>query len=187
MKILTGNLKGRTINFKPNSHVRPTADKVRKAIFDTLQSIDFSNARFLDLFSGSGAVGLEALSQGALFATFVEQNRAQAVGIEKNLENIGLADKAKVFSEDVFKAIEKLSTKGKSYDIIFLDPPYEKDLGIRALQALVISDILAKDARVILEANKREAAPQVIGGLKLTCEKVYGDTKLFFYTVLKSL
>ncbi|MBI4353511.1 MAG: 16S rRNA (guanine(966)-N(2))-methyltransferase RsmD [Candidatus Omnitrophica bacterium] len=180
MKILTGSLRGRGILFKPNPHLRPTGDKVRKAIFDLLRG-EIEGKRVLDLFSGTGALGLEALSNGASWVTFVEANRAQAVKIRQNLAKLGVPEKAWVLRKDVFEAMEYLSRKGEAYDVVFLDPPYGGGLAGRVLEALSQAPFLGQGAFVVLECHKKELIQSPSGRLKAIQTKVYGDTRLVVY------
>ncbi|MBI2094649.1 MAG: RsmD family RNA methyltransferase, partial [Candidatus Omnitrophica bacterium] len=113
--------------FKPNPHLRPTTDKTRKAIFDMLQG-ELQDKKVLDLFSGTGALGFEALSNGAAEAMFVEADAFQAREIRNNLGRLGLESRGIVRQEEVSRAIEKLGRDGAAFDFIFIDPPYEKGL-----------------------------------------------------------
>ncbi len=185
MKILTGKLKGRSIVFKPNPHLRPTADKVRQALFNMLQG-EIEGKNVLDLFSGTGALGLEALSQEAAFVTFVESDKMQLKKIRESLEAFGLADQARTVCADGIEAIKNLAQDGQFFDLIFIDPPYDEGLGQRALSALAISKILHEDTLIILESRKREDFPKVVGKLARIRENRYGDTKISFYKLAQN-
>src|SRR3989338_6017652 len=128
MKILTGNLRGQTITFRPVRRLRPTADKTRKAIFDMLQG-ELVGKRILDLFSGTGALGIEALSSGADYVTFVELDRSQALSIEKSLSGLRQINRTKIIMGDSLKIVAELSEAGKKFNLVFLDPTYDKGLG----------------------------------------------------------
>ena len=182
MKILTGALRGQAITFKANPHLRPTSDKVRKAIFDMLSG-QLEGKNILDLFAGTGALGLEALSSGAEKATFVETNKKQCQRIEENLAALGLGDRGLVLNMPAESAIQNFSREGSFFDIILMDPPYEEAWGIRALEALSASNILHEDSLVILEGYKKEDFPKVLGRLKCIRAKAYGDTKLVIYRI----
>lgn len=180
MKILTGSLRGKRFSFKANPHLRPTADKVRKAIFDSLQG-RLEGSRVLDLFSGTGALGFEALSLGAERVLFVEEDKRRSRSIEAALDSLDLTDRGRVMALDVLTAIQKLSQGGtEPFDIIFLDPPYQKGLAEKALNLLSRSDTLADNGFVILECGKREEFPQTLGNLNAVKTKLYGDTKIIF-------
>lgn len=180
MKILTGALRGKPILFKPNPKLRPTSDKTRKAIFDMLQG-GLEEKNVLDLFSGTGALGFEALSQGAARVTFVEMNRAQCDKIKENLIRLELTDRAQVVNLDAVAAVGSYSRQESTFDLVFLDPPYEKGLAERALLAISRSSVLGAQGWVILECGRREELPDPAGGLRKMKTKTYGDTKVLFY------
>ena len=180
MKILTGALRGQPIQFTKNPHLRPTADKVRKALFDMLQA-HIEGKRTLDLFAGTGALGLEALSMGASKATFVELDKTQCKKIRENLQRLKLDERAEVLNADALTAIESFSRQGRSFDIILIDPPYEKGLGLKAMAALNASSLIGSGCVVIFECSKRETAPETVGQLQNIKEKVYGDTRVAVY------
>ena len=179
MKILSGRLRGRGIAFKANPHLRPTSDKVRKAIADILRP-SIEGAHVLDLFSGTGALGFEALSMGALWVTFVESNKNQCRNIRENLDALGLTGEGDVIQDDAINAIEQMAV-GEPFDLVFVDPPYQKGLGSAAMKALAASGICRQDALVVLESERREVFPETIGNFKTLKTKVYGDTKLMLY------
>lgn len=182
MKILTGELRGREIVYRPNPHLRPTADKVRKALFDALQG-QFEGKAVLDLFSGTGALGFEALSHGAERVTFVERDRGQCAKINQTAENLGLTDKVEVVFGDVFEEIPKLSRRSLYFDIVFMDPPYEKGLCQKAIEALGTSGLIGPGALLIAEGRRGEPFPKEAGKLLRIKEKVYGDTQIAYYRV----
>ncbi len=180
MKILTGELRGKAIGFHPNPHLRPTADKVRKALFDMLQGA-LEDAAVLDVFSGTGALGLEALSGGAASATFLEKDRIQCRQIQENIDALGLKARSRVLSGDAGASLKRLSQDGERFGIVFLDAPYGLDAGVSALEALSTLDLLADEALVFFESDRREDIPAIAGRLRLRKEKVYGDTKVRVY------
>jgi 16S rRNA (guanine(966)-N(2))-methyltransferase RsmD len=172
--------------------IRPTQDKVRKALFDILQDIE--GLSFLELFAGSGAVGIEALSQGAKEVVFVEQDKRCAEAIKDNLSVIGLLSAKRICGSamvcgggyrviglDTIEAIKRLSQKKKKFDIIFSDPPYYMDLAKKTLQILGAYDILAPNGFIIMQHFKKDEIPKEAGKLKLIKESRYGDTVLSFY------
>lgn len=181
MKILTGALRGREISFKANPHLRPTADKVRKAIFDTLVGAT-QGAHVLDLFSGTGALGFEALSGGAAAAVFVEADKRQAAKIAENLKTLGLEKKGRVLSLDALKAVQLLHREGEVFDVVFLDPPYNEGWERKTAEEVVARPILSKKSWVVMESAAKDiASPATFGHLVKLKEKNYGDTRLVFY------
>ncbi len=180
MKILTGNLCGRTIAFKPNRHLRPTSDKAKKAIFDMLQG-QLKNKSVLDLFSGTGSLGFEALSQGADFVTFVEIEKSQAALIRSNSEKLGAAQRSEVIVGDVISVIKNLARDKKEFDFIFMDPPYDVGLGEKTLKAIFLSTIVKKDTLIVVESRDKETLPDLNENFMLIKNKTYGDTRIVIY------
>ena len=180
MKILTGRLRGQTILFKPNPHLRPTSDKARKAVFDMLQGA-LPEKRVLDLFSGTGALGLEALSQDASHVTFVEQDAGQCKKIRENLQRLKLEDLAQVRQDEALEWLERKAPSERPFDLIFLDPPYAADMALKALERISAARIVPQKGLVVLECRKREDVPPRCGDLRAVREKRYGQTKLTVY------
>ncbi|HTL70854.1 MAG TPA: 16S rRNA (guanine(966)-N(2))-methyltransferase RsmD [Candidatus Eisenbacteria bacterium] len=180
MRILSGELKGREIRFRPNPRLRPTADKVRKALFDTLRE-KADGARVLDLFSGTGALGFEALSGGAAHATFVESDANQCRAIRDNLRELGLEERADVLRADAVSAARSLAKRGETYDLIFVDPPYEKGLAQQAMEAVSEGGLMRAGALAVVECRAAEELPARIGALETARTRVYGDTKIVIY------
>lgn len=176
MRIISGKYKGRVIGLP--KQIRPTQDKVRKAIFDILGDIE--GVSFLELFAGSGAVGLEALSRGAKEAVFVENNPVCLKALKNNFTYL-LLTTYYLLPLDSAKAVEKLSKEKAMFDIIFLDPPYYKDMSKKILQMLGAYDILARNGFVVVQHFKKEELPKESGFLSLIKESRYGDTLLSFY------
>lgn len=192
MRVISGKNKGRKI--KMPKGIRPTSNKVRKAIFDILGDIE--GLSFLELFAGSGAVGLEALSYGAKKAVFVERDRDCMQIIRANLSAEPRSN-YNLYEEDVFKAIKELCARGLKFDLVFLDPPYykkqlhsaskettvAKSLAKKTLKMLLAYDILTPLAFIIVQHYKRDTVPQELGKLSLFKRSVYADTVLSFYKI----
>jgi 16S rRNA (guanine966-N2)-methyltransferase len=176
MRIITGKYKGRAI--KMPKGIRPTQDKVRKAIFDILG--DMHGLYFLELFAGSGAVGIEALSRGARGAVFVENNSDCLRALKENLLSISAND-CLVLPVDAEKVLERFKRQGRKFDIIFLDPPYYQDMAKKTLQTRSCCDILAPDGIIVVQHFKKDNLPYATGDLALLKQAAYGDTMLSFY------
>jgi 16S rRNA (guanine(966)-N(2))-methyltransferase RsmD len=183
MHIISGRFKGRTI--KRPKGIRPTQDKVRKALFDILGHIE--ELSFLDLFAGSGAIGLEALSQGVTKVVFVEKDRQCCETIQESIE---MLDKKQASNEkqeesillmDVFGAIPIFFKNQQKFDIIFLDSPYYQDLAKKTLKTLSHYDIVAPNGLIICQHFKRDVLPELLDNLRLIKQAKYGDTVLSFY------
>ncbi len=182
MRIVGGKLKGHSIAPPHGSATRPTTDRVRESIFNILahgiEGLELEGARVLDLFAGTGAMGLEAISRGARFCQFVDDS-AEARGlIRKNADALGVIGLAKIWRRDAADLGPCSPQPG--FDLVFADPPYGKGLGEKALQSLVAGQWLNAGAIVVLEeAAKAEISP--VDGLSLIDERHYGDTKVIFY------
>jgi 16S rRNA (guanine966-N2)-methyltransferase len=176
MRIISGRFKGRIIK-RPRG-IRPTQDKVRKALFDILG--DIRGLAFLELYAGSGAIGLEALSQGAGKVVFVEKDRRCIKQIKQNISVIGFLG-YRVIGLDVPQALKQLNKRDEKFDIIFLDPPYYRDLAKKTLKTLSRYDIVSPNGLIICEHFKKDSLPEVINNLRLVKQAQYGDTVLSFY------
>ena len=201
MRITSGKYKGRIV--KMPKGIRPTQGLVRKALFDILGDIE--GLSFLDLFAGSGVVGLEALSHGAKQVAFVENNSDCLKALRNNFTYL-LPTTYYLLPLDVFIAIKKLSKDKRQFDIIFLDPPYypessyskqrllgipkryrssrcirDKGMSKKTLQTLSLYDILSPNGFIIVQHFKKDNLPDSLGDLRLFRQSVYGDTVLSFY------
>ena len=131
---------------------RPTTDRIKETLFNILAA-DIPGCRFLDLFAGSGGIGIEALSRGAAQAVFIEKSRAAAAVIKANLDFTRLSDRGEIITADVMQAIAKLNEQGRSFDVIFMDPPYNKLLEKQAMAALLSGKTAAPQALIVAEAS----------------------------------
>ena len=173
MRVIAGRAKGTRLKV-PKRLTRPSTDRLREALFSILGP-RLPDARVLDLFAGSGALGIEALSRGAGSAVFVESNRNASMVIEENLEKAGFreaAGAATLLSRDVFAV---LRTQSAPFDLIFADPPYASTGSWRVLSGLVTEDLLEADARVVVEHARGNPLPPV-QGLEREEERRYGET-----------
>jgi 16S rRNA (guanine966-N2)-methyltransferase len=176
MRIISGKHKGRQISIIKG--VRPTQDKVRKALFDILGDIE--GLSFLELFAGSGAVGLEAISRGVSELALVEPNRKCQLAINKNIETLKL-ESCSLYPVEAEVAIETLSRHKRKFDIIFLDPPYHMDLAKKALKTLGAYDILSPNGFIVVQHFKKDVLPDSEGNLVMFKQSKYGDTRLSFF------
>jgi 16S rRNA (guanine(966)-N(2))-methyltransferase RsmD len=175
---LTGGLdRGRRLIVPRGARTRPTASKVREAIFNILGP---PPGPVLDLYAGTGALGLEALSRGAPAAVFVERDGAALGALRRNLREVGMDGRATVIGADVRTALRRLAAAGERFSWVFLDPPYVREMA-GVLEELSGSDLLSTCAVVILEHDKRMRPPESVGCLFLTDRRQYGDTELSFF------
>ena len=151
MRVIAGSAKHLMLKTIEGLDTRPTTDRIKETLFNMIQT-DIPGSRFLDLFSGSGAIGIEALSRGAREAVLVESNPKAANCIRENLNKTHLADRAVLMQSDVFQALGRLCKKG-AFDIIFMDPPYQHDLEKQVLQALKDTDLVDEYTMIITEAS----------------------------------
>jgi 16S rRNA (guanine966-N2)-methyltransferase len=178
MRIVGGSLGGRVLRAPHGAATRPTSEKVREAIFNILGAV--AGAHVLDLFAGSGALGIEALSRGAAHATFADTGKQALAAIRGNLRELGLEDRAAVLAMDAVAAAAR--PPAAPYDLVFVDPPYASDLARRALAALP-SASLAPGARIVIEHDRRGIPPEELGSLLRTDQRRYGDTMVSFFEV----
>jgi 16S rRNA (guanine(966)-N(2))-methyltransferase RsmD len=176
MRIISGKYKGRIIQMPKG--IRPTQGLVRKALFDILGDVE--GLSFLELFAGSGAVGLEAASGGAKEVVFVDKDRRCLQTIKGNI-SAAPQSRYLFLLLDVYRAIEQLNKEKKKFDIIFLDPPYYHELAKKTLLNLSTYDILAPNGFIVAQHFKKDNLPEAVGDLALFRQARYGDTVLSFY------
>lgn len=178
MRIIAGEWKGRRLA-AVKGRVRPTSARVREAIFNILG--DLEGVSVLDLFAGTGALALEALSRGAKAAVLVEDHPAALQVLRRNLEKLGAGGRAQVLPLAVDKALKVLARQGKKFHLVLLDPPYGRGLAATTLTALEHADILAPGALVVAEHSSRETLAEHLQRLTLVQCRQYGDTRVSFY------
>jgi 16S rRNA (guanine(966)-N(2))-methyltransferase RsmD len=180
MRIIGGEARGRRLYIPGTFAVRPTAERIKAAFFNIIGLVD--GKTFLDLFAGSGNVGLEALSRGALKAVFVENNRVLTDTIGRNIETCGFGGKGEILAYDFIKAIQRLVKRSEAFDILFADPPYERGIVSLTLEHLRNGSLMKKDGLLAVQHSVREAAAvDESGQLVLTDRRQYGDTILSFF------
>jgi len=178
MRITGGESKGRTLNFPSRSTSRPTSDFLRETLFNLLG--DISGQNFLDLFAGSGSVGLEALSRKARKVVFVEKNKSLSGIILRNVSSCGYADKSVVISTDFQIALRGFFEKQCRFDVIFSDPPYHQGLIEETLKQLVKFPLLLKDGIIVLQHSDKEKPSELPDGIFITDQRKYGENFLTF-------
>lgn len=180
MRVISGRAKSLRLKTIEGNDTRPTTDRIKETLFNMIHD-DMYGCRFLDLFSGSGAIGIEALSRGAKKAVFVEINPKAVMCIKENLQFTRLQDKAEVMSMKAESAINILGTKNEVFDYIFMDPPYNCAHEKNVLKILSKSSIMDENTVVIAECSK-QTDMSYIGdtGFKLIKEKIYKTNKHVF-------
>jgi len=172
----------------PGAHTRPTADRVREALFSRLQSrYAITGIAVLDLFAGTGALGIEAVSRGAGRLVSVERSRQAARVLIENLRSLGIEGRAELLVRDFEDALAELERGGRVFEGIFVDPPYGQGLAARTLERMAASGLLARGAWISVETADEETLPAVVGRLVRVREDTYGDTKLTLYELTETI
>ena len=179
MRIIGGELRGRRLLAPPGGKIRPTSDRVREAIFDILGPA-WNFPRVLDLFAGTGALGIEAVSRGAGEAVFVEQGKGALIVLKGNLKALSLKSRAWILPVAAKRGIAILAEKGMVFNLIFIDPPYGKGLADKALEEIINGAILAATGIIVVEHSSREEIVPPVG-LARSQQRRYGDTSVSFY------
>jgi|DewCreStandDraft_2_1066082.scaffolds.fasta_scaffold15563_2 16S rRNA (guanine966-N2)-methyltransferase len=197
MRVIAGQARGRPLRTLPGQVVRPTADKIRAAIFSMLESwlaattglpldptIIWQGRRVLDLYAGTGAVGIEALSRGAAWAEFVEANPAACRVLRQNLETVGFATRARLHCAPVQQVLGQPDRLSGPYDVIFLDPPYGDPSLPVVLERIIRLGLLKPDGLLVIEHAREQPLPPRLDGLVCIRERRYGRTMVSIYTAL---
>lgn len=180
IRITSGAQKGRRLRAPRSAGLRPTSERVRGAIFSILGQEAVEGARVLDLYAGTGALGIEALSRGADWADFVEADARRCIQIRDNLRELGLAQRGHVYQSRVEKAITILTSP---YDLVFIDPPYDLDPWDWLMNALSERGLVKANGLVVAEHSPRTSLASRYGRLVLETSRRYGDTSVSIYKV----
>jgi len=183
MRIIAGKANGRKLKTLQGLSTRPTSDKVKGAIFSVLGD-RVADAKVLDLFAGSGALALEALSRGACCAVLVDKSFGACQVIRENCAITGFTSCARVLNKDGEAALRVL--EGEIFDLIFIDPPYRLGLSLKSLEFLVRGNYFAPNAVIIVETSREEVLPVEIGNLSLCKQSRYGDTVIRYYQPMET-
>ena len=181
MRIIGGSLKGKKLFSIPGKKVRPTADRLRESIFNIL-SYKVSEAIVLDLFSGTGAFGIESLSRGAKQVVFVEKSRAALSVIKRNIQACALEKQAQVIQWDITKNLNCLRRIPFRYDLVFMDPPYNRDMIQKGLRNLYHSDCVDQGGCIVVEHSASEPIPENTKEFAIFDQRKYGKTLVTFLT-----
>ncbi len=177
MRIITGKFKGRKLYTPKDRHVRPTSDRVKEAIFSMLGDTITDN-RVLDLFAGTGSLGLESLSRGASHCVFVDNNRDSIQLIKDNINHLGASKESTVISGDYRIALNQVKDP---FDLIFIDPPYHVEEIEDILLTIDKKGLLEEDGAIVVERDHRHTLPDEVGSFRTTKSKKYGTTHITFY------
>ena len=179
MRIISGSRRGLILETPDGLDTRPTSDRIKETLFNMI-AFDIPDCNFLDLFSGSGQIGIEALSRGAAKSIFIEKDKKALSCISNNLKKAKLTDDAVVYSEDVFSGLNRIKTS-EPFDIIFMDPPYNKLIEKQVLQQLKDKSYVSEDTLIIVEASLETNFSNVSElGFNIIKEKIYKTNKHIF-------
>lgn len=180
MRVISGTAKGRQLKAVPGKNTRPTSDKVKEAVFSMIGPY-FDGGDALDLFAGTGALGIEALSRGVDRAVFVDLDRHSITVIKANLAACGFSDRAQVFRNEASRAVKLMQQRELAFDYVFLDPPYRFHDLDKLMLALAGHGLLRPDAVIVAEHDASLAYAEQIGPFKLFRRNDYGDTAISLY------
>ena len=179
LRVISGSARGRRLKTVPGETTRPITDRVKESLFNILGT-DIQGSAILDLFAGTGAVGIEALSRGAAFALFVDRNRLPIKIVKENLQTVGLADRAVVLHQDAFVMLK--SESSRKFDYVYIAPPQYREIWSQALRAIDIqTSFLQEDAWIIVQIHPKEYKKISLDHLKEFDQRQYGSTLLVFY------
>lgn len=178
MRIIGGTARGRTLIAPAGNNTRPTQDYVRESLFNIIRW-DLADARVLDLFAGTGALSLEAISRGAQEAVLIDMDRAACAAIQKNMETSRLGDKCRLIARDYRQAMDVLAREGRPFDVVFIDPPYRMENTGEMCAALYDKGLLSDGFLIVVE-HRRGMAPLLDERFEAFDLRKYGDTEITF-------
>lgn len=180
MRVISGSARGKKLVSLEGMNTRPTLDRVKEALFNILQ-FDIQNKNILDLFAGSGAIGIEAISRGAKSATFCDNSIDAIRIIQTNIKNTRCIDRATVLNKDYITALELLAKKKEEFDIIYLDPPYRTKFANIAIEKIIDLNLLSKDGIIIVETDDEKIQETIQKeGIEIFDKRKYGRAILVF-------
>jgi len=183
MKVIAGHARGRKLKAPPGMTTRPATARIRESIFSRLLvRLDFHDLAVLDIFAGSGSLGIEALSRGAAHATFIDSSKAATSAIRANLETLELADRARIIANDLRRALPMLASEGKSFGLAFVDAPFADDTSNQVIETLAELDLIVDDGWVVIRQFKRAPEPPAPpAGFELFKLATMGDHRIAYY------
>jgi 16S rRNA (guanine966-N2)-methyltransferase len=179
MRIVAGEARGRRLRSAEQPGLRPTLDRVREALFSILG--DVTGSSVLDLFAGTGALGIEALSRGAARAVFVEHDRRILDVARSNVDSVGFADRARLELGALPEALAAIVRRGDRFDLVLMDAPYDGSARDATLADPRLAALIADDGTLVVEHDQHHPAPEALGDLRRIDERRYGSTRLSFY------
>ena len=180
MRVISGKVRGLKLDTPKNEDVRPTTDRVKESLFNIINPY-IIDSNVLDLFAGTGSLGIECLSRGASSAIFVDVSKESINIVKSNIKKARVENESTILNLDFKSAINSLSSKNKQFDVIFMDPPYYKNMFSDALSAVDNNNLLKEDGIIVVEHDTVDKFPDNMGRLYKSREKKYGNTTLTFY------
>ncbi len=177
MRVIAGRFKGKRIEAPHGEDVRPTSDKVKEAIFSMIMN-DIPESCCVDLFAGTGALGIEALSRGATKCLFCDSDRKSISYIRRNIKSCGIEENFRIVEADYMKVLRKIDSK---YDLFFIDPPYNSNVYLKCLETIDRLDLLSDEGIIVTEHDKTLTLPESVGLLKKYKEKTYGKIQVSLF------
>lgn len=184
MRVIAGICRGMKLKAPQGTKTRPTADRVKESLFNIISNKKiFDECKVLDICAGSGSLGIESLSRGALSCSFIEQDRIVCEVLKQNLSYTKLENNAELLTMEAYKALKLLSGRGSKFDLVFFDPPYESGIYESTAELLCKLGLLADNSLLIAECSARIHLSERLGTLIKTDRRVYGDTALVFFSM----
>ncbi|MDU2197518.1 MAG: 16S rRNA (guanine(966)-N(2))-methyltransferase RsmD [Peptostreptococcaceae bacterium] len=180
MRVISGKARGLKLDTPKNQDVRPTTDRVKESLFNMINSY-IMDSNILDLFAGTGSLGIECLSRGAKNCVFVDKSKDSINIVRSNVKKARVENESTILNVDFKDAVKRLSTQNQKFDVIFMDPPYYENMFIECLKSIDKFNLLDEDGIIVVEHDTKDLFEDSIGRLNKSREKKYGNTTLTFY------
>jgi 16S rRNA (guanine966-N2)-methyltransferase len=180
MRIISGRARGLKLNAPKNNDIRPTTDRIKESLFNIINPYVL-DSEVLDLFAGTGSLGLECLSRGAKECVFVDSSKESIKVLNSNIKKANFVSESQVLNYEFNNALNSLKLKNRKFDIVFLDPPYYENMFIEAIKKIDSFDLINEDSIIVVEHDSVDKFPDTLGRIKKHRDKKYGNTTLTFY------
>ena len=180
MRVISGKVRGLKLNAPKNQDVRPTTDRVKENLFNMINSY-IMDSNILDLFAGTGSLGIECLSRGAKNCVFVDISKESIAIVKSNIKKARVENESVVLNLDFKDAVSRLQSQKNKFDVIFMDPPYYKEMFVDALEKIDNANLLDEEGIIVVEHDTKDILPDKVNRLEKTKDKKYGNTTLTFY------